>query len=79
MCCVGAVEALLCRTTDLQLGLPNSLCRCGAAVMSAAFPSAAHAMRGCPLPRSHWSKETGTKAEKLMGLEEVYEVGGSAA
>lgn len=36
-------------------------------------------MRGCPLPRSHWSKETGTKAEKLMGLEEVYEVGGSAA
>lgn len=38
---------------------------------------------GCPencgycSQSSHWSKETGTKAEKLMGLDEVYEVGSS--
>lgn len=37
---------------------------------------------GCPencgycSQSSHWSKETGTKAEKLMNLEEVYEVRG---
>lgn len=35
---------------------------------------------GCPencgycSQSSSWAKETGTKAEKLMGLEEVYEV-----
>lgn len=35
---------------------------------------------GCPencnycSQSSHWSKETGTKAEKLMDLEDVYEV-----
>ncbi len=37
---------------------------------------------GCPencnycSQSSHWSEDTGLKAEKLMGLEEVYEVGG---
>ena len=36
---------------------------------------------GCPencnycAQSSSWSKDTGLKAEKLMGLEEVYEVG----
>ena len=40
---------------------------------------------GCPetctycSQSSSWSKETGTKAEKLMELEEVYQVEGEAA
>lgn len=40
---------------------------------------------GCPetcnycSQSSSWSKTTGTKAEKLMDLEEVYQVGGGSA
>ena len=44
------------------------------------WPGCGRSNDSCPLTHcasfscSHWSKETGTKAEKLMGLEEVYEV-----